>query len=59
MTNTVSLCLSMKMIKNLSVYDMLVHIRTFFIKYVAIAIRITCSTVMMCYCEIMDLVYAT
>ena len=58
MTNTMSLCLSM-MIYDLSVYDMLVHIRPFFIKYVEVAIRITCSTVMMCYCEIMDLVYAT
>ena len=41
MTSTVSLCLSMKMINDLSVYDMLVHIRPFFIKYVAAAIRIS------------------
>jgi len=41
MTSTVSLCLSMKMINDPSLYDMLVHIRPFFIKYVAAAIRIS------------------
>jgi len=41
MTSAVSLCLSMKMINDPSLYDMLVHIRPFFIKYVAAAIRIS------------------